>query len=212
VQWLGQWRWGPRHLLREHHEQACRRQYIAHERFRRGNVPTGDVHVGSGRRSPVRLDPDRPRRDLPPRPGGAHPSIDATRYGSGDFLTPVRNAFNRAADRATVGLGSVAALILSVVVVIVWALTGPLFKFSDTWQLAINTGTTVVTFWMVFVIQNSQNRASKAVQLKLDEVIRALDGAENKFIRLEAATEGVLNEREAEMNVLSDHIEATEPT
>jgi low affinity Fe/Cu permease len=114
----------------------------------------------------------------------------------------MRNAINRAADRATVGLGSVAALILSVVVVIVWALTGPLFKFSDTWQLAINTGTTVVTFWMVFVIQNSQNRASKAVQLKLDEVIRALDGAENKFIRLEAATEGVMNEREAEMNVL----------
>ena len=65
---------------------------------------------------------------------------------------------------------------------------------------------------MVFVIQNSQNRASKAVQLKLDEVIRALDGAENKFIRLEAATEGVMNEREAEMNVLSDHIEATEVT
>jgi low affinity Fe/Cu permease len=124
----------------------------------------------------------------------------------------MRNAINRAADRANIGLGSVAALILSVVVVVVWALTGPLFNFSDTWQLAINTGTTVVTFWMVFVIQNSQNRASKAVQLKLDEVIRALDGAENKFIRLEAATEGVMNEREAEMNVLSDHIEATEPT
>jgi low affinity Fe/Cu permease len=122
----------------------------------------------------------------------------------------MRNAINRAADRATIGLGSVTALVLSVVVVIVWALTGPLFKFSDTWQLAINTGTTIVTFWMVFVIQNSQNRASKAVQLKLDEVIRALDGAENKFIRLEAATEGVMNEREAEMNVLSDHIEATE--
>jgi low affinity Fe/Cu permease len=122
----------------------------------------------------------------------------------------MRNAINRAADRANIGLGSVAALILSVVVVIVWALTGPLFKFSDTWQLAINTGTTVVTFWMVFVIQNSQNRASKAVQLKLDEVIRALDGAENKYIRLEAATEGVMNEREAEMNVLSDYIDATE--
>jgi low affinity Fe/Cu permease len=70
------------------------------------------------------------------------------------------------------------------------------------WQLFINTGTTVVTFSMVFVIQNSQNRASKAVQLKLDEVIRALDGAENKFIRLEAATEGVLAEREAEMDII----------
>lgn len=115
-----------------------------------------------------------------------------------------RDAFNRAADRANAVLGSVWALILSVLVVVVWALTGPLFKFSDTWQLAINTGTTVVTFWMVFVIQNNQNRASKAVQLKLDEVIRALDGAENKFIRLEAASEAVLAEREAEMGVIAD--------
>jgi low affinity Fe/Cu permease len=115
----------------------------------------------------------------------------------------MRNAFNRAADRANAVLGSATALILSVFVVVVWELTGPLFRFSDTWQLAINTGTTVVTFWMVFVIQNSQNRASKAVQLKLDEVIRALDGAENKFIRLEAATEAVLAEREAEMDVIA---------
>ena len=115
----------------------------------------------------------------------------------------MHNAFNRAADRANAVLGSVWALSLSVIVVVVWAATGPLFKFSDTWQLAINTGTTVVTFWMVFVIQNSQNRASKAVQLKLDEVIRALDGAENKFIRLEAAAEGVMAEREAEMDVIA---------
>jgi low affinity Fe/Cu permease len=114
----------------------------------------------------------------------------------------MRNEFNRLADLVNIGLGSLWALLLSVIVVIVWALTGPVFNFSDTWQLFINTGTTVVTFWMVFVIQNSQNRASKAVQLKLDEVIRALDGAENKFIRLEAATEGVMAEREAEMDVI----------
>lgn len=130
----------------------------------------------------------------------------------------MHNAFNRAADRANAVLGSVWALILSVLVVVVWAATGPLSKFSDTWQLAINTGTTVVTFWMVFVIQNSQNRASKAVQLKLDEVIRALDGAENKFIRLEAATAGVMAEREAEMDVIavdtagSGHRAAAAPT
>jgi low affinity Fe/Cu permease len=121
----------------------------------------------------------------------------------------MRNEFNRLADRVNVGLGSLWALLLSVIVVIVWALTGPVFNFSDTWQLFINTGTTVVTFWMVFVIQNSQNRASKAVQLKLDEVIRALDGAENKFIRLEAATEGVLAEREAEMDVI--RVDTAEP-
>ena len=121
----------------------------------------------------------------------------------------MHNAFNRAADRANALLGSVSALILSVVVVVVWALTGPLFRFSDTWQLAINTGTTVVTFWMVFVIQNSQNRASKAVQLKLDEVIRALEGAENRFIRLEAAPEVEMAEREAEMTVIAGEVAAS---
>lgn len=121
----------------------------------------------------------------------------------------MHNAFNRAADRANAALGSVSALILSVFVVVVWALTGPLFRFSDTWQLAINTGTTVVTFWMVFVIQNSQNRASKAVQLKLDEVIRALEGAENRFIRLEAAPEIEMAEREAEMTVIAGEAAAS---
>lgn len=120
-----------------------------------------------------------------------------------------RDAFNRAADRANAVLGSVWAVILSVLVVVVWALTGPVFKFSDTWQLVINTATTVVTFWMVFVIQNNQNRASKAVQLKLDEVIRALDGAENKFIRLEAASEAVLAERKAEMGIIADDTAGT---
>jgi len=121
-------------------------------------------------------------------------------------VTVVHDAFNRAADRANALLGSVWALVLAVLVVIVWLVTGPLFRFSDPWQLAINTGTTIVTFWMVFVIQNSQNRASKAVQLKLDEVIRALEGAENKFIRLEAAPETVMAEREAEMNVIASDI------
>ena len=115
----------------------------------------------------------------------------------------MHDVFNRAADRANALLGSVWALVLAVLVVVIWIVTGPLFRFSDAWQLAINTGTTIVTFWMVFVIQNSQNRASKAVQLKLDEVIRALEGAENKFIRLEAAPEMVMAEREAEMNVIA---------
>ena len=75
--------------------------------------------------------------------------------------------------------------------------------------MAINTGTTVITFWMVFVIQNSQNRASKAVQLKLDEIIRALEGAENRFIRLEAAPEVEMAEREAEMTVIAVEVAAS---
>ena len=83
--------------------------------------------------------------------------------------------FNRLADSLTVALGSLPALVGSVVLVVIWALTGPIFNFSDTWQLFINTTTTVVTFWMVFVIQNSANRASKATQLKLDEINTAFD-------------------------------------
>lgn len=81
--------------------------------------------------------------------------------------------------------GSSWAFILAALCVIVWIVTGPLFKFSDTWQLVINTGTTIVTFLMVFLIQNTQNRDSKAIQLKLDELIRAVSGARNDMIDIE---------------------------
>ena len=87
-------------------------------------------------------------------------------------------------------------------VVVVWFVTGPLFNFSDTWQLFINTGTTVVTFWMVFVIQNSANRSAKATQLKLDEIIRVLDNARNDFIALDKATERELEAHEQEFDQL----------
>ena len=73
--------------------------------------------------------------------------------------------------------------------ILVWAITGPLFGFSDTWQLVINTGTTIVTFLMVFVIQNAQNRDAKAVHIKLDELLRAVEGASNRFVVAEHLTE-----------------------
>src|SRR5512135_2328498 len=85
--------------------------------------------------------------------------------------------FDRIADGATRALGSMPALAASIALVVGWGLTGPLFNYSDTWQLFINTTTTVITFWMVFVIQNSANRSSKATQLKLDEIIRVLGDA-----------------------------------
>lgn len=90
--------------------------------------------------------------------------------------------FSTAASRAT---GRPATFALAVGTVIVWAVSGPLFRFSDTWQLVINTGTTIVTFLMVFLIQNTQNRDSAAMHIKMDEVIRALGGAHNAVLDLE---------------------------
>lgn len=109
-----------------------------------------------------------------------------------------RDRFNRISDRLNVALGSLEAVAISVLIVVVWALVGPLVEFSDTWQLVINTGTTVVTFWMVFVLQNSQNRNARAVHLKLDEIIRATNAARNELIDAEEATEDEVEHRERE--------------
>jgi low affinity Fe/Cu permease len=101
-----------------------------------------------------------------------------------------------------VAVGGHLAFLLALAVVLAWAITGPFFHFSDTWQLVINTGTTVVTFLMVFLIQSTQNRDGKAIQLKLDELIRAQRSARNVFADLENATEEELSEFEAEFKAL----------
>src|SRR5436189_2719744 len=102
-----------------------------------------------------------------------------------DFFCVVSDAFRIIARRSSTVLGSAWAFAGALLVILVWVLTGPTFHFSDTWQLIINTATTVITFLMVFLIQNTQNRDAKAVHLKLDEVIRALKGARNQLVDLE---------------------------
>jgi low affinity Fe/Cu permease len=93
---------------------------------------------------------------------------------------------------ATTWTGSTSALVLAVSVIVVWLITGPLFHYSNTWQLVINTGTTVVTFLMVFLIQRSQNKESLAVQLKLNELVAAMAGASNRLIDIEDLSEDEL--------------------
>src|SRR5881398_3703543 len=89
--------------------------------------------------------------------------------------------------------GNPATFVIALLVIIVWAVTGPIFGYSDTWQLVINTGTTIVTFLMVFIIQNTQNRDTQALQLKLDELLRALEGARNDLIDIEDKTDDQVN-------------------
>jgi len=103
------------------------------------------------------------------------------------------------------GAGHPATFAAAVLVILGWAVLGPVFGYSDTWQLVINTGTTIVTFLMVFLIQNSQNRESKAVQLKLDEIIRALEGAHNTLLNLEDLDEKELDAIHKRYTALAEH-------
>jgi len=113
-----------------------------------------------------------------------------------DFFCIVNDSFRIFARQSSVVLGSAWAFTLAMVIIAIWALTGPTFHFSNTWQLIINTGTTIVIFLMVFLIQNTQNRDSKAVNLKLDEIIRAVKGARNQLISLEGLSDEDLNDLE----------------
>jgi low affinity Fe/Cu permease len=108
----------------------------------------------------------------------------------------IGDRFRAAADTITRCVGTPWAMLAAAAIVVVWALTGPIFQFSDTWQLVINTGTTIVTFLMVFAIQTSQNREARALHLKLDELIRATPKARNALVDEEHATERRIHEDE----------------
>jgi low affinity Fe/Cu permease len=111
--------------------------------------------------------------------------------------------FRYFARRASEYLGSSWAFFSACLVVLVWAVTGPLFGFSDTWQMVINTGTTIVTFLMVFLIQHAQNHDARAMQLKLDELLRAVKAARNSMVDLEERSEEELTQMKQEFSLLS---------
>ena len=113
-----------------------------------------------------------------------------------DIFCVVSDAFRVFARHSSVILGSAWAFTVAIFIIVIWGATGPTFHFSDTWQLIINTGTTIVTFLMVFLIQNTQNRDAKAVHLKLDEMIRALKGARNELVDLEELSDEDLKKLE----------------
>jgi low affinity Fe/Cu permease len=119
-----------------------------------------------------------------------------------DFFCVISDAFRVFARRSAIMLGSAWAFAAAVLAILVWILTGPTFHFSDTWQLIINTTTTIITFLMVFLIQNTQNRDAKAVHLKLDEMIRALKGARNQLVDLEDLSDEDLKKLEEQFQRL----------
>jgi low affinity Fe/Cu permease len=106
--------------------------------------------------------------------------------------------FRKIAHWTSNTLGNATAFIVAILFVIIWAISGPVFDFSNTWQLFINTGTTILTFLMVFLIQNTQNREARATQLKLDELLRGIRGPRNSMIDIEDLTDDELSELEQE--------------
>jgi low affinity Fe/Cu permease len=126
------------------------------------------------------------------------------------FFCAIRDSFRIFAQGASVVLGTAWAFAIAILIIVAWAATGPRFHYSDTWQLIINTGTTIVTFLMVFVIQNTQNRDAKAIHLKLDELIRAMKGARNKLVDLERLSDDELEKLEQEFRRLHKRVSETD--
>jgi low affinity Fe/Cu permease len=144
------------------------------------------------------MPPATPNRPRPPR--NSLPAIEARVQAEApqpDEATKVNDWFGRFAANASGWLGSRWAFAAAILIILIWATTGSLFHYSDTWQLVINTGTTIVTFLMVFLIQNTQNRDARAINLKLNELIRAIDKARDQMIDIENLSDLELSELQA---------------
>ncbi len=115
--------------------------------------------------------------------------------------------FRKFALKISTMVGHPTTFFLAVIAIIIWGLTGRLFDYSNTWQLVINTGTTIITFLMVFIIQNTQNRDARSMQLKLDELIESIGSASDKFINLEDLSDAELDKLHAKFQVMRDEIE-----
>lgn len=119
----------------------------------------------------------------------------------------MKKFFRKISTKVSQIMGSPFSFMFAVMVIVIWASTGSLFDYSDTWQLMINTGTTIVTFLMVFLIQNTQNRDTKAIQIKLDELVRAAKGARNSLVNIENVDDGELDSLQEEFKDLREHYE-----
>src|SRR5438270_1671825 len=139
------------------------------------------------------------------------PSNNKLKPEERDSFCRIRDSFRHFARKSSEVLGTAWAFIGSLIIIAVWGLTGPMFHFSDTWQLIINTGTTIVTFLMVFLIQNTQNRDAKAIHLKLDELIRAIEGARNRLVDLEKLSDEELKRLEEQFTRLRNKAAQREP-
>jgi low affinity Fe/Cu permease len=124
----------------------------------------------------------------------------------------MREFFRKFARNTSDLLGRAESFLMALFAIVIWAALGPVYHYSDTWQLVINTATTIVTFLMVFLIQNTQNRDAKAIQLKLDELIRGVKGARTGLVRLEELTDDELKELESSFESLRRKTSPTDPT
>jgi low affinity Fe/Cu permease len=122
------------------------------------------------------------------------------------FSARACDAFRVVAHKTSSIVGSAPAFLIALLIIVGWAASGPFFKFSDTWQLVINTGTTIVTFLMVFLIQNTQNRDARAIHLKLDEIVRSIKEARNTFVDVENLSDQELDRLEREFRKLREQI------